>query len=57
MAEDEIRVLDKQIPELTRQVKLALLPRDAADDKNVILEVRAGTGGEATREAAWSTGV
>ena len=46
MAEEELRVLDKKIPELTRQVQLALLPKDAADEKNAILEVRAGTGGE-----------
>jgi len=46
MAEEEIRALDKQIPELTRQVQLALLPKDAADEKNAIIEVRAGTGGE-----------
>jgi peptide chain release factor 1 len=46
MAEDELRVLDKRIPELTRLVQLALLPKDAADEKNAILEVRAGTGGE-----------
>jgi peptide chain release factor 1 len=46
MAEDEIRALDKQIPDLTKKVQLALLPKDAADEKNAILEVRAGTGGE-----------
>jgi len=46
MAEEEIRVLDKQIPELNRQVQLALLPKDEADEKNAIIEVRAGTGGE-----------
>jgi peptide chain release factor 1 len=46
MAEEELRTLDKLIPDLTRQVQLALLPKDAADEKNAILEVRAGTGGE-----------
>jgi peptide chain release factor 1 len=46
MAEEELRLLDKQIPDLTRQVQLALLPKDAADEKNAIIEVRAGTGGE-----------
>ena len=46
MAEDEIRALEKSIPDLTRQVQLALLPKDEADEKNAILEVRAGTGGE-----------
>ena len=46
MAEDEIRNLEKQVPELTQQVQIALLPKDAADEKNAIIEVRAGTGGE-----------
>jgi peptide chain release factor 1 len=46
MAEEELRALDKQIPDLTKKVQLALLPKDAADEKNAILEVRAGTGGE-----------
>ena len=46
MAEEETRALDKQIPDLTRKVQLALLPKDAADEKNAIIEVRAGTGGE-----------
>jgi peptide chain release factor 1 len=46
MAEEELRNLDKLIPDLTRQVQLALLPKDAADEKNAIIEVRAGTGGE-----------
>lgn len=46
MAEEEIRSLDKLIPDLTRRVQLSLLPKDEADEKNAILEVRAGTGGE-----------
>ncbi len=46
MAEEELASLGKRLPELTRQVQLALLPKDAADEKNAILEVRAGTGGE-----------
>ena len=33
-------------PDLEQAVKLALLPKDEADDKNAILEIRAGTGGE-----------
>lgn len=43
--EDKIR-LDKEIPELERQIQLALIPKDAADDKSAILEIRAGTGGD-----------
>ena len=46
MAEEEVRGLKEMLPELERQVQILLLPRDEADDRNVILEVRAGTGGE-----------
>lgn len=46
MMESERFDLSKKIPDLEQQIKLTLLPRDAADEKNAILEVRAGTGGE-----------
>jgi peptide chain release factor 1 len=46
LAEDEARALGERIPELEQAVRLMLLPRDEADDRNAILEVRAGTGGE-----------
>jgi len=46
MAEEEIAALKKRLPELEQTVKRMLLPRDAADEKNAILEIRAGTGGE-----------
>lgn len=46
MAEQEMRELQEKLPEQTRAVQVALLPKDAADEKNAILEVRAGTGGE-----------
>ena len=46
MAEDDKRRLEQNIPLLTREVQLSLLPKDEADEKNAILEVRAGTGGE-----------
>jgi peptide chain release factor 1 len=46
MAEEERTPLSQRIEELEHQVKLLLLPRDAADEADVILEVRAGTGGE-----------
>jgi peptide chain release factor 1 len=46
LAEEELRQLERRLPELERQVKLALLPRDKADEKGAILEIRAGTGGE-----------
>lgn len=46
MMESERFDLSKKLPDLEQQIKLALLPKDAADEKNAILEVRAGTGGE-----------
>ena len=46
LAEDELRILRERLPALEQQVKLALLPTDADDARNAILEVRAGTGGE-----------
>jgi len=45
LAGDELEALDDKLDKLERQMRLMLLPKDAADDKNVILEVRAGTGG------------
>jgi peptide chain release factor 1 len=46
MAEAEKSQLDQRIEKLEQELKLLLLPKDAADDHNVILEVRAGTGGD-----------
>jgi len=46
MAEEEIRALKERLPKLEHAVKLLLLPKDEADEKNAILEIRAGTGGE-----------
>ena len=43
--EPELLVLKEKAPRLERQVQLLLLPRDRDDHKNVIIEVRAGTGG------------
>ncbi len=46
MAEDEVQVLRETIPAAERALALSLLPRDAADDRSAMLEVRAGTGGD-----------
>jgi peptide chain release factor 1 len=46
MAEEEVRALEARIEALTRAVRIALLPKDEADERNVILEVRAGAGGD-----------
>ena len=46
LAESELDAVKRQLPTLEEQVKTLLLPKDEADEKNAILEVRAGTGGE-----------
>ncbi len=46
MARGEFDAADKEIAALAQDLRVALLPKDAADDGNVILEVRAGTGGD-----------
>ncbi len=46
MAESERAALHDRLPGLEREMQLMLLPRDEADARNAILEVRAGTGGD-----------
>lgn len=46
LAEDEIKDLENKKEKLENELKLLLLPKDPNDDKNVFLEIRAGTGGE-----------
>lgn len=46
MAEADMVRLNKEIPALEDQIRLALIPKDSADEKNAILEIRAGTGGD-----------
>jgi len=46
LAEAEFAELKEQIPALEGELKILLLPKDEADAKNAILEVRAGTGGD-----------
>jgi peptide chain release factor 1 len=46
MAEAEIGELRPRLEAMESQIRILLLPRDAADEKSVILEVRAGTGGD-----------
>ena len=45
-AQSEIERLKHQLPGLEKQVQRMLLPKDLADERNAILEVRAGTGGD-----------
>jgi peptide chain release factor 1 len=46
MAEEEIAALEASTQQLTERLRLLLLPKDARDEKNVIMEIRAGTGGD-----------
>ena len=46
LAEEEIPLLKARIPEMEQRLRLALLPKDAADARPAILEIRPGTGGE-----------
>jgi peptide chain release factor 1 len=46
MAEAERDELNPKIEELVQNIRIALLPKDAMDDRNVVLEIRAGTGGD-----------
>ena len=46
MAHEEIRRAESELPRIEQALKVALLPTDPLDEKNTILEIRAGTGGE-----------
>jgi peptide chain release factor 1 len=46
MAQEEITALEPRASALEQELKILLLPRDPNDEKNVILEIRAGTGGD-----------
>ncbi|MDH5559147.1 MAG: peptide chain release factor 1 [Alphaproteobacteria bacterium] len=46
MAQSELVALSDRLPDLEREMQLMLLPRDEADARNAIIEVRAGTGGD-----------
>jgi peptide chain release factor 1 len=46
LAAEELESLRERLPELERRLKSCLLPKDTDDERNAILEVRAGTGGE-----------
>jgi peptide chain release factor 1 len=46
MAEEELKSLEEEQSRLEGEVKLLLLPKDPNDNKSVILEIRAGTGGD-----------
>ncbi len=46
LAKEEVERLESEQEELTQDIKLLLLPKDPNDERNVLLEIRAGTGGE-----------
>ncbi len=46
MAKEELNTMEPQIPELETALKILLLPQDPLDDKNVMVEIRAGAGGD-----------
>ncbi|MER9739550.1 MULTISPECIES: peptide chain release factor 1 [unclassified Mesorhizobium] len=46
LAEADLPGVEERIEELQKDIQILLLPKDAADDKNAILEIRAGTGGD-----------
>ena len=46
MAREEVPELQKQIIAMEQQIKIMLLPKDSRDERSVIMEIRAGTGGE-----------
>jgi len=46
MAQDEIIKLEPQLAEIEEELKLLLLPKDPNDEKDIVLEIRAGTGGD-----------
>ncbi len=46
MIEEEVTTLKEQLEKLTKEIELELLPKDENDNKNVIVEIRAGAGGD-----------
>ncbi len=46
LAEAELEKLEKRKQELEKEIELLLIPKDPYDEKNIIMEIRAGTGGE-----------
>lgn len=46
MAKEEISALEESIPEMEEKIKWLLIPKDPEDEKNAILEIRSGTGGD-----------
>lgn len=46
MAQEEIKLIEAELPDVEHRLTILLLPKDPLDEKNILLEIRAGTGGE-----------
>ena len=46
LAKEELSILEPRLAELEEEIKILLIPKDPNDDKNIYLELRAGTGGD-----------
>lgn len=46
LAKEENKILEEQVENLESEIKILLIPKDPNDDKNIYLEIRAGTGGD-----------
>lgn len=46
MAKEEVAEIEEQLPKIEEELKLLLVPKDPLDDKNVMVEIRAGAGGD-----------
>lgn len=53
MMKEEIKNIEIKIPEMEEELKISLLPKDPNDDKNIMVEVRAGTGWDEAALFAW----
>lgn len=46
MAQEDLQRIHERLPEMLHEIQVLLLPKDVDDDRNAIIEIRAGTGGE-----------
>ncbi len=53
IAAEQLDELNRALPDIEKKLQIALLPRDAADDNGVIMEIRAGVGGDESALFAW----
>ncbi len=46
LAKEEVSTIEAELPQMEEEIKLLLIPKDPQDEKNAILEIRGGTGGD-----------